>query len=94
MTSAPDPKLPKPNHLSRLNWKTSPAFTLRWLSTTPIHFKLIGHLKNTFNIDDKGEARAVLVGKDGQEVSADAGMGVVWALDEAEVVEKERDGGW
>lgn len=30
----------------------------------------------------------MLVGKDGQEISAEAGMGVVWVLDEAEAVER------
>lgn len=29
----------------------------------------------------------MLVGKDGQEISQDAGMGVVWILDEADEVE-------
>lgn len=93
MTSPPDSKLPKPAFSSKLNWNTSSSFSLCWLSTTPIHFRLIGHLKNTLNRDEKDEPRAVLVGKDGQEVSADAGMGVVWALDEAEPSEKDRDGG-
>jgi hypothetical protein len=41
-------------------------------------------LKNTCNPDDEGTPRAVLVGKDGQEVSQEAGMGVVWILDEAD----------
>lgn len=93
MTSSPDPKLPKPAFASKLNWKTSAAVSLRWLATTPIHFRLIAHLKNTLNFDENGEARAVLVGKDGQEISADAGMGVVWALDEAEVLDKENGTG-
>ncbi|KAK4503013.1 hypothetical protein PRZ48_006440 [Zasmidium cellare] len=91
MTSPPDPKLAKPAFASKLNWGTSAAMSLRWLGTTPIHFRLIGHLKNTLNTDERGEARAVLIGKDGQEISADAGKGVVWALDEAEAAEKERD---
>lgn len=91
MTSPPDPKLPIPGFCTKLNWKTSPAFTLRWLSTTPIHFRLIGHLKNTLNLDEKGEPRAVLVGKDGQEISADAGLGVVRVLDEVEGVVVEKD---
>lgn len=91
MTSPPDPNLPKPAFASKLNWGTSAAMSLRWLGTTPIHFRLIGHLKNTLNTDERGEARAVLIGKDGQEISADAGKGVVWALDEAEATEKERD---
>ncbi|KAF2171787.1 hypothetical protein M409DRAFT_50430 [Zasmidium cellare ATCC 36951] len=91
MTSPPDPKMPKPAFASKLNWGTSAAFSLRWLGTTSIHFRLIGHLKNTLNKDEKGESRAVLIGKDGQEVSADAGMGVVWALDEAEATANEKE---
>lgn len=92
MTTAPDPALPKPASAGKLNWKTSPAFRLRWLSTTPVHFRMVGHLKNRMNLDERGECRAVLVGKDGQEISEDAGMGVVWILDEAEAGEKEKDG--
>ncbi|KXT11416.1 hypothetical protein AC579_9873 [Pseudocercospora musae] len=84
MTSPPDPKLPKPVWAAKLNWGTSATFTLRWLGTTSIPFRTVGHLKNTLNINEDGEPLAVLVGKDGQEVSADAGMGVIWVLDEAE----------
>ncbi|GAB7327895.1 hypothetical protein MBLNU13_g11678t2 [Cladosporium sp. NU13] len=87
MTSPPDPFLPKPTFCSKLNWTTSPAFSLHWLATTSVHFRLVGHLKNTCNPDDEGTPRAVLVGKDGQEVSQEAGMGVVWILDEADDVE-------
>lgn len=87
MTSPPDPSLPVPSFCNKLNWSTSPAFTLRWLATTPVHFRLVGHLKNTCNPDEEGLPRAVLVGKDGQEISQDAGMGVVWILDEADEVE-------
>lgn len=92
MTSPPLPSLPKPPFCAKLNWGTSPAFTLRWLATTPVHFRMVGHLKNTCNLDERGEPRAVLVGKDGQEISSDAGMGVCWVLDEAEAIEG-RDGG-
>ncbi|KAK5113318.1 hypothetical protein LTR85_010935 [Meristemomyces frigidus] len=88
MTSPPDPTLPKPPFCAKLNWGTSPAFTLRWLAVTPVHFRMVGHLKNTCNVDERGEPRAVLVGKDGQEISSDAGMGVVWVLDEAEALER------
>ncbi|USW52746.1 Putative YTH domain containing protein [Septoria linicola] len=92
MTSAPDSKIQKPSFTSKLNRATSPAFTLRWLAKTPIHFKLVGHIKNTLNYDEeKGEPHAVLVGKDGQEIDADAGMGVVWVLDDAEM--ESRSGG-
>ncbi|KAF2215443.1 hypothetical protein CERZMDRAFT_82450 [Cercospora zeae-maydis SCOH1-5] len=86
MTSAPDPRIQKPSFTAKLNWETSPAFTLRWLAKTPIHFKLVGHIKNTLNFDEeRGEPHAVLVGKDGQEVSPEAGRGVVQILDDAEV---------
>lgn len=89
MTSPPDPALPKPSFCAKLNWGTSPAFTLRWLATTPVHFRHVGHLKNTMNPDERtGQPMAVLVGKDGQEISSDAGVGVVWILDEAEVEER------
>lgn len=60
------------------------AFTLRWLSTTDVHFRNVGHLKNTLNIDENGEPLDVFIGEDGQEISPDAGMGVIQALDEAE----------
>lgn len=92
MTSWPDSKPPKPALASNLN-SGSAAFSLRWLGTTSTHFTLIGHLKNTLNKDENDEPRVVLVGKDGQEISADAGMGVVWALDEAEAKKKEKDDG-
>lgn len=92
MTSAPNPALPKPPFCAKLNWSTSPAFTLRWMATTPIHFKHVGHLKNTMNLDDKGAPMAVLVGKDGQEISPDAGEGVVRILDE--VAEMEEGKAW
>ena len=87
MTSPPAPSLPKPSFCNKLNWATSPAFSLHWLATIPVHFRLVGHLKNTCNPDDEGTPRAVLVGKDGQEVSQDAGMGVVFILDGAEEAE-------
>ncbi|EMC98356.1 hypothetical protein BAUCODRAFT_67543, partial [Baudoinia panamericana UAMH 10762] len=90
MTSPPDPTLPKPPFCAKLNWSTSPAFTIRWLATTPVPFRAVGHLKNTLNLDDGGSPRAVLVGRDGQEVSADAGMGVVSVLDEADVEQRGR----
>ncbi|KXT00463.1 hypothetical protein AC578_1939 [Pseudocercospora eumusae] len=93
MTSPPDPKLPKPAWTAKLNWGTSATFTLRWLGTTSIPFRTVGHLKNTLNMNEDGEPLAVLVGKDGQEVSADAGMGVVWVLDEAEANAKDGDRG-
>ena len=88
MTSPPDPAVPKPAFCAKLNWGTSPAFTLRWLGTTPVHFRHVGHLKNDMTRDEEGKPMAVLVGKDGQEVSAEAGMGMCWILDEVEEVEE------
>ena len=93
MTSPPNPALQKPAFCAKLNWGTSPAFTLRWLSTTSVHFKHVGHLKNNLNLDESGVPMAVLVGKDGQEISAEAGSGAVWVLDEAEQVEGRGFGG-
>lgn len=84
MTSPPDNSLPRPNFCNKLNWATSPGFQVRWLATTPVHFRFVGHLKNTCNPDDEGQPHAVLVGKDGQEISQDAGMGVVGVLNDAE----------
>lgn len=84
MTSPPLASLPKPSFCAKLNWGTSPAFTVQWLATTPVHFKMVGHLKNTCNPDDEGVPRAVLVGKDGQEISQEAGRGVCGILDEEE----------
>ena len=93
MTSPPDPALPRPPFCAKLHWSTSPAFSLRWLATTSVHFRHVGHLKNDLNTDDQGKAMAVLVGKDGQEISTEAGMGLVWILDEVEEVEGKRAGG-
>lgn len=84
MTSPPDVRKPQPDFARRLNWKTSPSFTIRWLSTTPVHFRFVGHLKNVLNRDEDGAPRPVLVGKDGQEISEEAGAGVMRILRDAE----------
>ena len=89
MTSPPSPSIPKPPFCTKLNWGTSPAFSLRWLATTSVHFRHVGHLKNELNRGEDGKAMAVLVGKDGQEISAEAGMGLVGIMDEVE----EKEGG-
>jgi hypothetical protein len=47
-----------------------------------VHFKFVGHLRNTMNLDEDGKPYAVLVGKDGQEVDQVAGEGVVEILRE------------
>jgi YTH domain-containing protein 1 len=91
MASPPDPSLPKPAFCAKLNWGTSPAFRLRWMATTNLHFRNVGHLKNTLNLDEDGNPMAVLVGKDGQEISQEAGLGVVEILDEVHEAAKRRE---
>ena len=86
MTSPPDPSLPKPAFCAKLNWPTSPAFTLNWLATTPVHFRYVGHIKNEMNLDDEGLPSAVLVGKDGQEIAPEAGRALCDILDEVHAV--------
>lgn len=80
MASPPLPTLPLPTFCRKLKWPTSPAFRIRWICITPVHFRFVGHLKNTMNLGEDGEPHAVLVGKDGQEVSREAGEGVVEIL--------------
>lgn len=92
MTSPPDPLQPKPSFCARLNWPTSAAFTLRWLAQTSVHFRHVGHLKNEMNMGEDGAPMAVLVGKDGQEISPAAGLGLCAILDAAE--EEEGGGRW
>lgn len=92
MTSAPDVNLPKPAFCAKLNWGTSPAFSVRWLATTSTHFRFVGHLKNKLNLDDHGQPFAVLVGKDGQEISPEAGLGVVTILDDAQEAAERKQG--
>ena len=90
MTSPPDLRIPRPTFARALNWKTSPAFRIAWISTTPVQFRYVGHLRNILNRDELGEPRAVLVGKDGQEICEKAGAGVVRMLEDAEAVRKDK----
>ncbi|KEQ79266.1 hypothetical protein M438DRAFT_284063 [Aureobasidium pullulans EXF-150] len=80
MTSPPSATVPQPAFCKKLKWPTSPPFRIRWICTTSVHFKFVGHLRNMYNPNDDGEPHAVLVGKDGQEVSTSAGEGVVEIL--------------
>lgn len=41
MTSPPDERLEKPAFCKKLNWGTSPAFEVRWLGSTPVHFRMV-----------------------------------------------------
>ena len=92
MTTPPDPSLPRPTFCAKLKWSTSPAFGLRWIATTEVHFRHVGHLKNTLNLDGRKEPMAVLVGKDGQEISREAGFGVATIMDEFEQAEAQKQG--
>ncbi|KER00183.1 hypothetical protein AUEXF2481DRAFT_143 [Aureobasidium subglaciale EXF-2481] len=91
MTGPPSPTVPLPLFCRKLKWPTSPPFKIRWLCTTPVHFKFVGHLRDTMNLRDDGEPHAVLVGKDGQEVNPSAGHGVVKILKERDEEAKEED---
>jgi hypothetical protein len=80
MTSPPSTTVPQPLFCKKLKWPCSPPFRIRWLCTTSVHFKFVGHLRNTMNPGEDGQPHAVLVGKDGQEVNKSAGEGVVEIL--------------
>lgn len=84
MTSPPDLALPTPAFCCGLNWSTSPAFILKWLATTPVHFHYVGHIKNKMILDNKGMPCAVLVGRDGQEIEPLAGRGFCEILDDVQ----------
>lgn len=68
MATAPSPDTPRPKWMNGIHWDTSPPFRVEWLSTVPVEFSWIGHLKNSFN-----ESIPVLVGKDGQEIDPRCG---------------------
>lgn len=68
MISPSNPANPVPRWAESLHWGTSNPFRVRWLCKTEIEFYRIGHLKNRLN-----ENRAVLVGKDGQEIDEGCG---------------------
>lgn len=91
MTSPPSPTVPQPLFCQKLKWPCSPPFRIRWLCTTPVHFKFVGHLRNTLNPGDDGQPHAVLVGKDGQEVNTSTGQGVVEILRQTDLEAKGED---
>jgi hypothetical protein len=91
MTSPPSPTVPQPAFCKKLKWPCSPPFRIRWLCTTSVHFKFVGHLRNTMNPGEDGQPHAVLVGKDGQEVNKSAGEGVVEILRQRDVEAKGED---
>lgn len=68
MSTAPSPDTPRPNWMNGLHWDVSPPFRVEWLSTIPVQFSWVHHLKNSCN-----DGLAVLVGKDGQEIDPSCG---------------------
>lgn len=56
-----------------------------------MHFKFVGHLRNTLNLGEDGQPHAVLVGKDGQEVNTSTGQGVVEILSQSDIEAKGED---
>ena len=84
MTSPPDPALPRPKFCAKLHWAVSSTFTVQFYAKTPVLFRHVSQVKNTFNLDEDGKPMAVLVGFDGQEISPGAGEVLVEILDKAQ----------
>lgn len=54
--------------MNGIHWGASEPFRVEWLSTVPVEFSWVGHLKNNYN-----DGIPVLVGKDGQEIDPRCG---------------------
>ena len=67
-----------------IHWETTDPFRVEWLSTTEVEFYWIGHLNNSLN-----ENRAVLVGKDGQEIEDQCGRSLLHEMEM--IAQKEHD---
>lgn len=65
--------------MSKVHWKCSPPFRVRWLSQSEIGFWHVGHLKNPLN-----EGKPVHVAKDGQEIPAGIGQKMMIILKDVE----------
>ena len=78
MSSLPDPSIPVPD--PSLNHRMSDAFRLRWLTKKDVDFRHFSHLKNQLNRDEYGTRRVATFGRDGQEISEDAGRAIVKIL--------------
>ncbi|KAK4180306.1 YT521-B-like domain-containing protein [Triangularia setosa] len=85
MLSAPSKKIPHSWWMKSLPWGSSEPFRLEWLSTTPLEFGRVRHIHNSLNED-----LPVLVGKDGQEIEAGAGVDLLRAMDLEHERERER----
>ncbi|KAG9243688.1 YT521-B-like domain-containing protein [Calycina marina] len=66
-----------PEWQRHINWEIAGAFLVRWLVVCSTRFQRIGHLKNALN-----ENQAVLIGKDGQEIEENCGVGLLELIDE------------
>ncbi|PFH56934.1 hypothetical protein XA68_15747 [Ophiocordyceps unilateralis] len=81
MLSAPDPGLPKPDWIQRINLKAATdPFRVEWINTAVTEFDQVGDLKNSLN-----EFRSVVVGRDGQEYPPECGLKMMALLSQAAI---------
>lgn len=57
-----------PQWAAKINWKSSGAFAVKWLTVASTHFSRVAHIQNSLN-----EMQSVHVGRDGQEIEEEAG---------------------
>jgi len=75
MASPLQPSLPLPTASRGRNM--SDAFRLRWLTTKTVAFKHFMHLRNQLHRGERGERLVATFGRDEQEISDDAGRGML-----------------
>ncbi|PHH80555.1 hypothetical protein CDD80_1067 [Ophiocordyceps camponoti-rufipedis] len=81
MLSAPDPALPKPDWIQRINLKAATdPFRVEWINTAVTEFDQVGDLKNPLN-----EFRSVVVGRDGQEYPPECGLKMMALLSQTAI---------
>lgn len=86
MSSAPSPDILPPTWTKALLWSPTPSFKLDWRVMTTCRFSKVAHLKNALNDD-----QPVLVGRDGQEIEAECGRGLVGVIDLAGGIGPDRE---
>ena len=87
MASEPDSRIGKPWFCRNLRWPTSNTFRLQWITKTAVEFR---NLEGIMNKDGENEyPTPVWFGRDGQEVSRDAGIEVCYEMDRAEANKKK-----
>ncbi|TVY27601.1 30-kDa cleavage and polyadenylation specificity factor 30 [Lachnellula hyalina] len=67
----------RPAWQESINWESAGAFKVKWMVVCSTKFHRIGHLKNALNED-----QAVLIGKDGQEIEENCGLGLIELIHE------------